>query len=90
MVHPVVFFSLAMLQHRLMGYGFANNREKFVQFYMTTIVVKLLVCSAFVGTFLYIGVVSPNRFVTTFIVFYLFYTCFEIFGMMRNLRRDLK
>ncbi|MCU0339294.1 MAG: hypothetical protein MUE30_05385 [Spirosomaceae bacterium] len=70
------FFSLAWLQHRLMSYGWTNNREKFVQFYMATVVVRLLVCSAFVGVFLYLGVVSQERFIITFFAFYLFYTCF--------------
>lgn len=82
------YFSLAALQHRLMSYGWANNREKFVQFYMATVVVRLLVCSAFVGIFLYLGVVSQQSFIITFFAFYLCYTCFEIYGMIRNLRRN--
>lgn len=84
----IFFFVTAILQHRLMGFGFANNREKFIQFYLTSIVIRFILSLLFVGVFLYMGVSSSNLFVITFIVFYLFYTFFEIYGMMRNLRQN--
>lgn len=84
------FFAVSLLQHRLMEQGFKENRDKFVQFYLTTVVVRLLLCLVFVGVFLYFKVNSPNSFVITFFAFYLFYTCFEIYGLYRNLRRDLE
>ncbi len=95
-IHPekwsilVFFFAMAMLQHRLMEYGFKENRDKFVQFYLASLVIRFLFCLVFVGVFLYFKVASPNRFVLTFFAFYLFYTCFEIYGLYRNLRRDLE
>ncbi|NBB20890.1 hypothetical protein GVN20_16090 [Runella sp. CRIBMP] len=95
-IHPekwtilAFFFVVSLLQHRLMEQGFKENRERFVQFYLTTVVVRLLMCLVFVGVFLYFKVTSPNSFVVTFFAFYLFYTCFEIYGLYRNLRRDLE
>ncbi|MFN4144221.1 MAG: hypothetical protein ACK4GN_00235 [Runella sp.] len=95
-IHPqkweilAFFATLSLVQHRLMEQGWRNNREKFVQFYLTTVVIKLLLSLIFVGIFLYLKVPDPNSFVLTFFVFYLFYTIFEIYGMVRNLRRDLK
>lgn len=94
-VHPswkiilIFFLSVSFLLHRLMESGFQNNREKFVQFYMASIVVRLLLGLAFVAFFLYRHVEQKQLFIVTFLVLYICYTGFEIYGLSRNLRRDL-
>ncbi len=84
------FFTISVLQHRVMSFGFQENRDRFVQFYLVTVVLRLILCVLFVGAFLYYKVSDPMGFVVTFFVLYLFYTFFEVLGLYRNLRRDLK
>lgn len=84
------FFTVSILQHRIMSFGFQENRERFVQFYLVTAVLRLILCILFVAVFLYYKVEQPATFVITFFVLYLFYTFFEVLGLYRNLRRDLK
>ena len=84
------FFCLSTLQHRLMEYGFRNEREKFIEFYLTATIVRLLFGIGFVGAFLYVGVAQFQRFILTFFALYVCYSCFEIYGLCSNLRRDLK
>lgn len=94
-VHPrwkvllIFFLALSFLLHRLMAIGNANNREKFVQFYLASITGRFILSAAFVGFFLYRRVEQPKVFVVTFLVLYICYMGFEIFGLNRNLRRDL-
>ncbi|HEV7348712.1 hypothetical protein [Telluribacter sp.] len=93
-IHPTIWYMLAFflgvsfLIHRLMEMGFKNNREKFVQFYLSTIIGRLLLSLIFVGVFLYLGVDNRPAFILDFFALYLFYTGFEIFGLYRNLRRN--
>ena len=79
-----------MLQHRLLSFGFQDDNDKFVQFYLASAVIKLILCIVFVAVFVYLQVNEVVSFIITFFALYLFYTCFEVVGMYRNLRRDLK
>ncbi|WP_266367542.1 hypothetical protein [Tellurirhabdus rosea] len=83
------FLSVSFLLHRLMNIGFENNREKFVQMYMASLVARLLLSLVFVGYFLYRKVELKQIFIVNFLVLYLCYTGFEIYTLSRNLRRDL-
>lgn len=83
------FLSVSFLIHRLMGAGFQNNRANFIQFYLTTTIVRFLLSAAFIGFFLFQHVAQRRLFITEFLVLYIFYTSFEIYGLSRNLRRDL-
>lgn len=84
----VFFFGLAFLVHRLMEFGMQNKREKFVTFYISSIVARIILSIVFIGIFLYRGLTDSFLFVINFFALYLFYTCFEIYGLYRNLRRD--
>jgi len=83
------FLSVSLLLHRLMQTGFENNREKFVQMYMASIVARLLLSVLFVGFYIYRKVPGIKVFVVDFLVLYICYTGFEIYSLNRNLRRDL-
>lgn len=93
-IHPTTgymilfFLGISFLIHRLMEFGFSNKRDKFVEFYLSTVVIRLLLCIVFVGFFLYRGIENAPIFITNFFALYLFYTIFEIYGLYRNLRRD--
>ncbi|MEA5459048.1 hypothetical protein VB796_08370 [Arcicella sp. LKC2W] len=80
------FFAIAYFNHILMQFGFAKNRENFVQFYLGSIVSRLVLSLVFIGTFAYLGTPDINLFIINFFVLYLCYTGFEIFGLYRNLR----
>ncbi|QRR01740.1 hypothetical protein [Dyadobacter sandarakinus] len=93
-LHPYIWYILAFFaglsffQHQLMEVGLRNRREKFVTFYMATIAGRIVLSLIFIGVFLYRGLTDSFLFVTNFFALYLFYTCFEIYGLYRNLRRD--
>jgi O-antigen/teichoic acid export membrane protein len=88
-IYMILFFmGISFLIHRLMEYGFRNKRDKFVEFYLSTVVIRLLLCIVFVGIFLYRGVQHAPVFIANFFALYLFYTIFEIYHLYRNLRRD--
>lgn len=93
-IHPsagymiLFFLGISFLIHRLMEYGFSNKRDKFVEFYLSTVVIRLILCIVFVGVFLYRGMENAPVFIANFFALYLFYTIFEIYGLYRNLRRD--
>ena len=93
-IHPHIwyilafFFGLSFLIHRLMEIGLRNNREKFVTYYMSTIVGRIILSLLFIALFLYKGLTDSFIFIVNFFALYLFYTCFEIYGLYRNLRRD--
>lgn len=84
----VFFFGVSFLAHRLMELGLRNKREKFVTFYISTIVARFILSLIFIALFLYKGLTDSFLFVTDFFALYLFHTCFEIYGLYRNLRRD--
>jgi uncharacterized membrane protein len=84
----IFFLGLSFLGHRLMEVGLRNNREKFVTFYISSIVTRIILCLIFIGAFLYRGLTDSFLFIINFFALYLFYTCFEIYGLYRNLRRD--
>ncbi|PWJ58228.1 hypothetical protein CLV98_10486 [Dyadobacter jejuensis] len=93
-VHPYFwyilsfFFGLSFLINRLMDYGLKDNRKKFVSFYLSTVVGRLLLSIIFIGVFLYHGLTDSLLFVINFFILYLCYTGFEIYTLYCNLRRD--
>lgn len=93
-VHPqwpvmlLFFLSISLLIHRLMDAGFQDNRANFIPFYMASSIARFLLSAGFVGFFLFRHVEQRRLFITEFLVLYIFYTSFEIFGLGRNLRRD--
>ncbi len=82
------FLSLSFLMQRLVALGNQRGSQGFVQFYLIFTVARLLLSALFVGFYLYRGVVNRNIFVVDFLVLYMIYTSFEIYGLSRNLRRD--
>ncbi|KQS33653.1 hypothetical protein [Dyadobacter sp. Leaf189] len=94
LLHPYIwyilifFLGLSFLGHRLMEIGLRNNREKFVTFYISSIVARIILCLVFIAFFLYQGLSNSFLFIINFFALYLFYTCFEIYGLYCNLRRD--
>lgn len=84
------YVSLSFLMHRLVELGNQDEGDRFIPFYMTFTIARLILSAAFVGFFIYRGVADRRTFVLDFLVLYIFYTTFEIYGLSRKLRRDLK
>lgn len=84
----IFFLSVSFLIHRLMNAGFQDNRANFIPFYMASTIARFLLSAAFVGFFLFRHVEQRRLFIIEFLVLYICYTSFEIFGLGRNLRRD--
>ncbi|MFD2520549.1 hypothetical protein [Emticicia soli] len=82
------FAASAFLFSRIMELGFRENRKNFIQFYLTTVVLRLLLSIIFIGVELYRGLKQQELFVGNFFVLYLFYTIFEIWNLNSNLRRN--
>jgi hypothetical protein len=91
-VHPqkwmilAFFFAISYFNHILMQFGFANNRENFVKYYLGSITSRMILSLIFIGIFLYSNIPNPYIFLLDFFVLYLCYTGFEIFGLFSKLR----
>jgi hypothetical protein len=93
LLHPQVwlifgfFFSLDFLIKILVEQGMANKRENFIQFYLSTIVLRFILLLIFIAFGLYQYPEQKNLFVGNVFVLYLFFTFFEISVILRKLRR---
>ena len=91
-LHPEFLYILSfflltgLLTHRLVQLGFANNREKFVVFYLGSLVMRLVGAMVFLFVFFKLDTPLFERFLINFFVLYLFYAGFEMFGVRSNLR----
>ena len=73
-------FNLAQL-------GLKNEGEKFIPFQMISLTIRFILSVVFIGYFAYIHTPNMVLFASNFFVLYLCCTNFEIFGLLRNLRR---
>lgn len=80
------FFSAGFLNQILVRRGMANNREKFVPFYLASTVLRLVLSLGFLGIFYWIGTPDLERFILNFLGAYVIFLSFEIWGTRRTLR----
>ncbi len=86
--YMLAFFSvLSFLFHSLVDQGKRNDNEKFIQFYLASVVIRLLACIVFVLVFLLNGLENKGTFLLNFFALYLCFTAFEIYLLSANLRR---
>lgn len=83
----VFLFFQSYLTLNLAQFGLKNAGEKFIPFQMITLTIRFILCVIFIGFFAYINTPDMVLFVSNFFVLYLCSTNFEIFGLLRNLRR---
>ena len=81
------FVSLNFLVTMLVDLGMKNNREKFIQFYLSAVVIRIVLILMFIGFGIFKFKENRNLFVINTIVLYLFFTIFEISIFIRKLRR---
>ncbi|MHA8108945.1 hypothetical protein [Aquirufa sp. A-Brett2-W8] len=73
-------FNLAQL-------GLKKDGEKFIPFQLISLTIRFIFSVVFIGYFAYIHTEDMVLFASNFFVLYLCSTNFEIFGLLRNLRR---
>ncbi len=81
------FLAIAFLNYQLMKFAFERNREKFIVFFMASVVIRLILSLIFLSTFIFIHLENAQLFVVNFFVLYLCLLVFEIFENSRNLQR---
>ena len=86
----VFYLSISFLTHRLVDTGLQDNPERFIPMYMAATVVRFILALAFVGFFLWRGMDNRRAFVLDFLVLYIVYIGFEIWGFTRKLRPNSK
>lgn len=80
------FSSLLFMNQVLIERGMANNRQDFVHFSMAGMIGRLLLSMIFLLVYSRFRLTQPTHFFLQFFVLYLFFLCFEIVGVYRNLR----
>ncbi len=81
----LLFQSYLTLQ--LAQFGQKNEGEKFVQFQTASFAIRFILSILFIAFFAYSHAPQIYLFVGNFFVLYLCSSNFEIFGLLRNLRR---
>jgi len=91
LLHPQIwyiflFFTfIHLLVIRIADMGF--ERDNFINFYLASTVIRMVMILVFVGIFLWLFPENRKLFLLTSVVFYLFFTIFEISILLRKLRR---
>ncbi len=80
------YLTVSFLTHRLVDTGLQGDRERFVPLFLASTVARLVLGLAFVGFFLYQGIDNRRTFVFNFLVLYIIYSGFEMWGISRKLR----
>lgn len=81
------FVATSYLHHTLVNLGMRNDRSEFIEFYLISFTIKLILTLLFIGIVLFTGVANRQLFVINFFALYLFLTVFEITNILRKLRR---
>lgn len=91
LLHPQIwyiflFFAVVhFLVVRIADMGF--ERDNFINFYLASTVIRMIMILIFLGAFLWLFPENRKLFLLTSVVFYLFFTIFEISILLRKLRR---
>jgi hypothetical protein len=94
LLHPNIwliftfFVAISFLSFQLVNMGTENKREKFVTFFMASVVLRLILSIIFLAVFIFQKIDNIQLFAINFIVLYLCALLFEIFENIRNLRQN--
>ncbi|MBC7570852.1 MAG: hypothetical protein H7319_14115 [Spirosoma sp.] len=86
----VFYLSVSFLTHRLVGTGLQDNPDRFIPMYMAATVSRFILALLFVGFSLWQGIENRRAFILDFLVLYIVYLGFEIWGFTRKLRPNSK
>ncbi|WP_367915533.1 hypothetical protein [Leadbetterella sp. DM7] len=91
LLHPQIWYiflfftTVHLLVVRMADMGF--DRDNFINFYLASTVIRMVFILIFTGIFLWLFPENRKLFLLTTVVFYLFFTIFEISVLLRKLRR---
>lgn len=85
----VFYLSVSFLTHRLVNTA-QGNPDRFIPMYMAATVARFILSLLFVGFFIWQGIGNRRAFVLDFLVLYIIYISFEIWGFTRKLRPNSK
>jgi len=91
LLHPKIwylflFFTVVhLLAAKMADTGF--EQDNFINFYLAATVIRMILILVFVGIFLWLFPENRKLFLMNAVVFYLFFTIFEISTLLRKLRR---
>ncbi len=86
----VFYLSVSFLTHRLVDTGLRDDPERFIPMYMAATVARFILSLLFIGFFIWQGIENRRVFVLDFLVLYILYISFEIWGFTRKLRPNSK
>ncbi len=86
----VFYLSVSFLTHRLVGTDLQDNPDRFIPMYMAATVARFILALLFVGFFIWQGIENRRAFILDFLVLYILYLGFEIWGFTRKLRPNSK
>lgn len=81
------FFCTSWMTNLLSEQGMANNGEKFIVFYLASVVIRIVSALVFITVILVKRVDKTYLFLANFFALYLCFTLFEIIFIVRKLRR---
>jgi len=84
------FLSISLLVHRFLLKKSSENHGKFINAFLLTTTVKLLLFLAVILIYVLLNRDDAIGFILTFFAYYLIYTSFEIFSILKILRRTQK
>lgn len=82
------FLAIGFLNNQLMKMAFEKNKEKFIVFFMASVVGRLILSLLFLGVFIFLKLENVQLFAINFFALYLCVLIFEIFENSRNLRQN--
>ncbi len=95
-IHPAIwvmlafFLIVALISHYITEIGVRKRKDNIVNYYFSTMLLRLLLSIAFIGFFVYSKAEDIFLFVANFFILYLLYVGFEIYWLLTNLRRNSK
>lgn len=82
--------ALTFINHRICLESIEKQPDMFHLYYMGTMTVRFFIALGCITSYLYLQLINPNVFALNFLVLYLFYTIFEIYTLLANLRPNKK
>ncbi len=95
-IHPTIwimlafFFIVSLISHYIIEIGVKKKKGNMMNYYFSTMLVRLLLSIAFIGFFVYSKTEDIFLFVANFFILYLLFVGFEIYWLLTNLRRNSK
>jgi len=82
------FFAISMLVHRFLLKKSADNQGKFINAFMLSTTIKLVLYLSIILIYVLLNRDDAIGFIFTFFAYYLIFTSFEIYSVLKFLRKE--